>query len=156
MSAAPGTGTAILAVSDTEAFVYRFSWDKGDLQSYPWSERYVKHPEVLVYLRHIVKHHNLRIHMQLSTELLSATYDETERLWKVQTSAGPMQATYLITAMGILSTPNWPDMPGLHMYKRELYHTHPTRRNSRKRMISRTNASGSSGAARRGFKSSAP
>lgn len=44
--------------------------------------------------------------MQLNTEVFGAAYDETERLWKVQTSWAPIKATYLITALGILSAPN--------------------------------------------------
>lgn len=111
------------AMSDTEAFAYRYSWDKEDLQDYPWAERYVKQPEVLSYLQHVVKRHNLRRHMQFNTELISADYDESRRLWKVQTSKGSLETTYLITALGILSATNWPDIPGLDKYKGELYHT---------------------------------
>lgn len=40
-------------MSDTESYVYRFSCDKDDLQSYPWKEHHVKQPEVLAYLKHI-------------------------------------------------------------------------------------------------------
>lgn len=111
------------AMSDTEAFAYRYSWDKNDLLEYPWTERYVKQPEVLAYLRHVVKRHDLRRHMQFDTELIAADYDEANRLWKIQTSQGVHEATYLITALGILSATNWPDIAGLEAYQGELYHT---------------------------------
>src|SRR6201996_7642608 len=35
-----------------ESYIYRFSWDKEDLLSYPWKEHYIKQPEVLAYLNH--------------------------------------------------------------------------------------------------------
>ncbi|KAJ9627366.1 hypothetical protein H2204_009777 [Knufia peltigerae] len=111
------------AMSDTEAFAYRYSWDKDDLQHYPWTERYVKQPEVLAYLRHVVKRHDLRRHIQFNTEFLGAAYDEAGRLWRVQTSSGVMEAHYLITALGILNATNWPDIPGIDVYRGELYHT---------------------------------
>lgn len=33
-------------MSDTESYLYRFSWDKEDLQEYEWKEHYTKQPEV--------------------------------------------------------------------------------------------------------------
>jgi cyclohexanone monooxygenase len=48
------------AMSDTESYIYRFSWDKEDLEQYQWKEHYVKQPEVLAYLNHIVERHDLR------------------------------------------------------------------------------------------------
>ncbi|RSL74161.1 hypothetical protein CEP53_000504 [Fusarium sp. AF-6] len=76
------------ATSDTESFVYRFSWDKDDLQTYPWSRRYLKQPEILEYLRHFVEKHDLRKYMQFNTEMLSATWDEGSGLWEVSVSSG--------------------------------------------------------------------
>lgn len=42
-------------MSDTNSFIYRYSWDQDDLQNYPWPEHYVKQPEVLAYLKHVVE-----------------------------------------------------------------------------------------------------
>jgi cyclohexanone monooxygenase len=47
-------------MSDTESYIYRFSWDKDDLLQYQWKEHYVKQPEVLAYLNHVVERHDLR------------------------------------------------------------------------------------------------
>lgn len=56
------------AMSDTESYIYRFSWDKEDLQQYHWKEHYVKQPEVLAYLNHVVERHDLRYVASLLSE----------------------------------------------------------------------------------------
>jgi cyclohexanone monooxygenase len=118
------------AMSDTESFVYRYSWDKEDLSTYPWSHHYVKQPEVLKYLEHVVDRHDLRKHMQFNIELLSADWDASENLWRVETSIGQtFKVRYLITALGLLSKANYPEIKGLDTFKGELTHTAAWRSN---------------------------
>lgn len=112
------------AMSDTESYVYRYSWDKEDLQTYPWTHHYVKQPDVLAYLEHIVKRHDLRKYISLKTEMQSATWDASEKLWEVQVNTGIVfKVKYLITALGLLSRPNYPDIPGINTFKGTLCHT---------------------------------
>ena len=97
------------AMSDTEAYIYRFSWDKEDLLSYPWKEHYVKQPEALAYLEHVVKRHDLRKHMQFNTELRSADWDDTKNIWRIKVTTGEtFTARYIVTALGLLSKTNYP------------------------------------------------
>lgn len=112
------------AMSDTESYVYRYSWDTEDLQSYPWSHHYVKQAEVLAYLEHVVEKHDLRKHMQFNTELLSAEWDDEMGVWRVEVSTGEtFVVRYLVTALGLLSKANYPDIPGLESFKGEMCHT---------------------------------
>jgi cyclohexanone monooxygenase len=112
------------AMSDTESFVYRYSWDKEDLQTYPWSHHYVKQPDVLAYLMHVVDKYDLRKNMQFNTELLSADWNEEANVWNIELSTGETYvARYLVTALGLLSKPNYPDVPGLNSFKGEMCHT---------------------------------
>uniref|UniRef100_A0A1Y1LIS3 Flavin-containing monooxygenase n=1 Tax=Photinus pyralis TaxID=7054 RepID=A0A1Y1LIS3_PHOPY len=112
------------AMSDTESFVYRYSWDREDLQTYPWSHRYLKQPEILAYLAHIVRKYDLRKDMQFNTELLSADWNEEAKVWKIGLSTGEIYAArYLVTALGLLSKANYPDIPGLGSFKGEMCHT---------------------------------
>jgi cation diffusion facilitator CzcD-associated flavoprotein CzcO len=111
-------------MSDTESFVYRFTWDKEDLQTYPWSHHYIKGPDVLAYLEHVVERHDLRKHMAFKTELRSAEWSETEKIWNVEVSTGiRYKVRYLVTALGLLSRQNYPDIPGIDSFKGIKCHT---------------------------------
>jgi cyclohexanone monooxygenase len=111
--------------------LYRYSWDLADLRQYPWGREYLKQPEVLAYLRHVVERHDLRQHMQFNTKMKAASWDESESRWTVSISARTLSARtetkltsrYLVTALGLLSKQNYPDIPGLNSFKGEMYHT---------------------------------
>ncbi|KAL1301408.1 hypothetical protein AAFC00_005667 [Neodothiora populina] len=111
------------AMSDTEAYLYRYSWDLDDLRTYPWDEHYLQGPEILQYLMHVVERYDLRKDMLFETELQTATWDNLENRWIVQTNNGTFKARYLVTALGLLSRCNLPDIPGINDFAGELYHT---------------------------------
>lgn len=112
------------AMSDTESYIYRYSWDKEDLLQYHWKEHYVKQPEVLGYLNHIADRYDMRKHIKFRTELTDAKWDDDSSNWIIQTSTGiEYRARYMVTALGLLSKQNYPAYPGLDLYKGELYHT---------------------------------
>ncbi|CZR69687.1 related to flavoprotein involved in K+ transport [Phialocephala subalpina] len=101
-----------------------YSWDHEDLVSYPWSHHYLQGPEILSYLKHIVKKYDLRKHFQFETELLAAQWNEEERRWIVTLSTMQVfKVKYLVTALGLLSKTNFPAFPGLDKFAGELYHT---------------------------------
>ena len=112
------------AMSDTESYLYRYSWDKEDLQTYPWTHHYVYQQEILNYLQHVVKKHDLRKHMQFNTEMTTAEWDEGIARWRVSTSAGTQFiARYLVNSLGLLSKVNYPELPGLSSFEGKLVHT---------------------------------
>ena len=111
-------------MSDTNSFIYRYSWDEDDLVSYPWPEAYVKQPEVLKYLQHVVEKHNLREHFMFNTEMRSADFDETQNVWKIRTKDDEvLTARFVVTALGLLSKRNYPDIPGIELFKGPIHHT---------------------------------
>jgi len=112
------------AMSDTESYVYRFSWDREDLIDYPFKEHYVKQPEVLAYLEHVVEKHDLRRHMRFNTQLTSAHWSDPDRQWQVSVNGDEtLNAKYLITGLGLLSKQNFPNIPGLDSFAGEIHHT---------------------------------
>ncbi|EEU35731.1 uncharacterized protein NECHADRAFT_82172 [Fusarium vanettenii 77-13-4] len=118
------TNTYPGALSDTESFVYRFSWDKEDLQTYPWNRRYLKQTEILQYLRHFVEKHHLRQYMQFNTEMLSAAWNEENNFWEIKLSTGEnYQARYFIAALGQLSRVNLPRIPGISSFSGQITHS---------------------------------
>jgi cyclohexanone monooxygenase len=112
------------AMSDTESYIYRYSWDKDDLLQYHWKEHYVKQPDVLAYLNHVVDRYDLRKHMQFNTEMTSANWDDASHRWIIKTSTGEeFRARYMVTALGLLSKTNFPAYDNIGSFKGEMYHT---------------------------------
>lgn len=112
------------AMSDTESYLYRYSWDDEELQNYPWPNRYVTQPEILKYLNHIVDKHNLRESIQFNTSMESATWVADQNVWRVVCDTGVVYvARYLVTAMGALSEPHFPKVSGLDTFSGRLIHT---------------------------------
>ena len=109
---------------DSEAYIYCFTWDKQLLQEWEWSERYPEQPEILRYLEHVAKRHDLKRDMQFSTRVTGAEFNEASNLWTVRTDKGEaVTARYLIAAVGSLSTTNMPQFEGLKTFKGKWYHT---------------------------------
>lgn len=110
--------------SDTEGFVYRYSFDKELLQQWDWRTRYLEQPDIENYLNHVVDRHDLRRDIQLNTEVTAAVFDEQRKLWQVRTSTGEeFTSRYLVTALGLLAKSNIPDIPGLDSFAGNLVHT---------------------------------
>lgn len=112
------------AMSDTESYLYRYSWDKEDLQSYPWDRYYLYQPEILEYIRHVVKRHDLRKYMRFNTEMQTAAWDGDRNIWVVTCSGGlVVHCRYLVNCLGILAKPNYPNIPGVHSFAGPTLHT---------------------------------
>lgn len=112
------------AMSDTESYLYRYSWDKEDLQNYPWTHHYLYQPEILEYLRHVVDKYSLRKYMKFKLEMTSAKWNDNINRWRIFCSTGEVfLARYLINALGVLSKPNYPDIPGLDCFGGQVLHT---------------------------------
>ena len=109
---------------DSDAYIYCFTWDKQLLQEWDWSERYPKQPEILRYLEHVAKRHDLKRDMQFNTRVTGAEFNEDTNLWVVRTDDGKaVTAQYLIAAVGSLSTTNMPQFEGLERFKGKWHHT---------------------------------
>ena len=116
--------------SDTSSEVYRYSWDKEDLRSYPWKNRYLSQPEIKAYLNHVVERHHLREYIELNTEMASAEFED--KAWTVRLNTGETVRTrYLVTALGGLSKTNLPNIPGIGTVSGDLYHCNWRRRRLR-------------------------
>src|SRR5271166_5854323 len=109
---------------DSDAYIYCFTWDKQLLQEWEWSERYPEQPEILRYLEHVAKRHDLKRDIEFNTWVTAAEFDETTNLWTVRTDQGEeVTARYLIAAVGCLSDTNVPRSAGLEKFRGKWYHT---------------------------------
>src|ERR1700761_3053841 len=109
---------------DSDAYIYCFTWDKQLLQDWQWTERYPEQPEILRYLEHVAKRHDLKRDMQFNTRVTGGEFDQANNLWTVHTDTGETVTTrFLIAAVGSLSTTNLPQFNGLETFKGKWYHT---------------------------------
>lgn len=112
------------AKSDTEGFVYRYSFDKDLLQEWDWTTRYLEQPDIEKYLNHVVDRFDLRGDIQLDTEVTGAVFGEKRKVWQIRTSTGEeFTSRYLVTALGLLAKTNIPDVPGRDSFGGTLVHT---------------------------------
>ncbi|RAK96307.1 flavin-containing monooxygenase [Aspergillus ibericus CBS 121593] len=112
------------ALSDTWSHVYRYSFDKDLLQTYPAARTYSSQPEILAYLKHVVEKHDLRRYMHFNTKMVAAKWDDEAKKWTVQCQTGDVyRVKYLITALGPLVKPSLPDIRGLDTFKGQIVHT---------------------------------
>jgi cyclohexanone monooxygenase len=108
---------------DVESYEYSFSFDDAFQNSWRWSERYAKQPEILRYLQHVAKHFDLRRDIRLDTHVESAHWDASRGRWQVGTSAGRLQTQYLLMATGCLSKPNIPEFDGSDSFRGAMFHS---------------------------------
>ncbi|CAF0790392.1 unnamed protein product [Adineta steineri] len=112
------------ALSDSESFVYCYSFDKKLLQDWNFNTRYIRQPEVLTYLNHVADRYNLRKDIEFNTDVTAAYYDELRNIWQIRTDKGEQfTATFLFTALGLLAAANYPNIKGRETFKGECYHT---------------------------------
>ncbi|MBM4255514.1 MAG: NAD(P)/FAD-dependent oxidoreductase [Deltaproteobacteria bacterium] len=109
---------------DSESYSYGYSFSEELLQEWDWSEHFAGQPETLRYLNHVADKFDLRKDIQFSTRIASAIYDEAANCWEVRMEkGGSARAKFLITAIGVLSAPQMPNIKGIEDYKGEWYHT---------------------------------
>lgn len=111
---------------DSESVFYSFSDRLSEelLQEWTWSERYAAQPEILQYLQWVADRMDLRRDIQFNTRVTQALYDEARNKWEISTDVGDrVAATYLITAVGCISTTNVPEFRDLENFQGDWYHT---------------------------------
>jgi len=109
---------------DSESHSYCYFFSRELLEEWEWTERYPEQPEILRYLNHVADRFDLRRDIRFDTRVVSASRDEAANRWIVDTASGERYtATFLVTAVGCLSTANVPDIPGLETFAGACYHT---------------------------------
>ena len=112
------------ARTDSESWVYAFSFSRELQDEWDWQERYPTQPEALAYLRHVADRFDMRRDIRFETRVQSAVYDEARRRWTVTTDQGDrIVCRYLVAATGVLSLPYTPPFPGLEDFTGESYVT---------------------------------
>lgn len=109
---------------DVPSFEYSYSFDPAIEEDWVWTERYAAQPEILAYIEHVARRHDLYRDITFNTRVTAAHYDQAACLWRVRTDAGgEVDCRFLVLAVGPLSVPNIPDFPGLDSFAGQTVHT---------------------------------
>lgn len=109
---------------DSESYSYGYSFSEELLDEWNWSEHFSAQPETLRYLNYVADKFDLRRDIEFDSRIARADWNEHQTQWRVETEAGRTAAArYLITAVGPISTPTMPDIPGIDEFEGEGYHT---------------------------------
>ncbi|MEO9524601.1 flavin-containing monooxygenase [Marinobacter alexandrii] len=133
---------------DVQSALYSFSFE----QNPNWSRRFAQQPEIKAYLRHCAEKYGLTKHIRLNTHVAGARYDEARASWTVETCDSPQLWAYMqdrglkpgdglnrsdkalpalqsfradivVSGMGGLSTPAYPDIKGLASFTGKSFHS---------------------------------
>jgi cation diffusion facilitator CzcD-associated flavoprotein CzcO len=109
---------------DSESYTYGYSFSKELLNEWHWKERFSPQPENLRYLNHVAEKFGLRSHMQFNARVDAATWDEARQAWRLKLADGrELSCRFVLLALGLLSTPTLPRVPGMERFKGRQFHT---------------------------------
>lgn len=109
---------------DITTFLYQYKFVKN----YPWKSFFATRDELKEYIDHVVDEYDLRERIELDTSVTAARWDAGKRRWSVSIERGDGAAetfdtNVVISASGLFSTPNLPDIPGIEEYRGKMFHT---------------------------------
>ena len=109
---------------DSESYSYAYSFSQELLDEWDWGEHFAGQPETLRYLNHVADKFDLRRDIQFRSRVAAAHYQETTRHWDLALEDGTrFIARFLITAVGPLSAPTMPNIPGVEEFRGQSFHT---------------------------------
>lgn len=108
------------AACDIPSHLYSFSFEpKAD-----WSRAYPPQEEIHAYLRHCVEKYDLKRYIRFNSRVEGATFDEDTGTWDVRVAGGEsFLARAVVLGNGALSTPQYPDIPGMDEFEGEAFHS---------------------------------
>lgn len=104
---------------DVQSHLYSLSFAKNP----GWSRSYSPQPEIWDYLKRTARDFGILPHVRFGHTVESSTWDEKEEVWRIETSHGSFTANTVVGAMGGLSEPSTPSLPGLDRFKGETFHS---------------------------------
>ncbi|HVW30309.1 MAG TPA: NAD(P)/FAD-dependent oxidoreductase [Polyangiaceae bacterium] len=105
---------------DVQSHLYSFSFEPNP----KWSRLFAPQQEILSYLKHCADKYDVRRFIRFGECVVRAEYDDASAEWTVRTSAGSVyRGRALVCAIGALSNPAYPDIPGLERFEGRTFHS---------------------------------
>ena len=108
---------------DSPNHTYSYSFHPTD-----WPQFYSSQEVLRNYFDDCATHYGLRENIRFDTDVEAASYDEEQGVWHIEVKRGDgatetLVANALISAVGQLNRPQWPDIPGRHRYRGISFHS---------------------------------
>jgi cation diffusion facilitator CzcD-associated flavoprotein CzcO len=108
------------AACDVPSHLYSFSFAPNP----HWSRSYATQPEILDYLEACTDRFGIRPHLHCNTAITEARWSDDEGLWQLTAASGAsFTARVVVSAVGMLSVPAHPDIPGLTDFEGPMFHS---------------------------------
>jgi len=88
-----------------------------------WSRMFARQQEIKDYCGSTVSTFGLLPHLRLNCEMHKASWNETEKLWQLDTSLGLLCARFVVMACGPMHVPVTPAIPGLESFAGTHFHS---------------------------------
>src|SRR5262245_21640663 len=109
---------------DSESWTYGYSFSDEILREWEWSEHFAAQPETLRYCNFVADKLDLRRDIEFGCRIRGAAWDDAAGEWEIESEDGRRaRARFVITAIGPLSAPTMPTIPGVESFRGEAYHT---------------------------------
>ncbi|HET6153195.1 MAG TPA: NAD(P)/FAD-dependent oxidoreductase [Marmoricola sp.] len=107
------------AACDVPSQLYSFSFAPNP----NWSRSFSPQPEIHAYLQDVAQRSGVLDRFFFGVTVQDASWDETDLVWTVVTSAGTVLADVVISGSGGLSEPKLPEINGIESYAGQVFHT---------------------------------
>ncbi len=108
------------AACDAPSDLYSFSFAPNA----HWPKRFAEQPDILAYMHDVARRHGLLDHIRFGVEVDSADFDTDQGIWRVTTTAGDVfEADVFVPAVGQLSRPIMPNIPGMNSFRGDSFHS---------------------------------
>jgi cation diffusion facilitator CzcD-associated flavoprotein CzcO len=105
---------------DTPSHLYSFSFEPNP----GWSRIWAEQPEILAYFNRCADKYDLRRRIRFNTEVRAARFDSERQEWRLSLPGGEeARAHILISGLGQLNVPAWPDIPGMADFAGTSFHS---------------------------------
>ena len=104
---------------DIPSHLYCFSFERNP----EWSHMFASQPEIQAYLKRCADRYGILGKIRFHTLVQEAIWGEQRQRWTVRSSTGTIEARVLISGMGALHVPSYPDIPGLHLFTGPKFHS---------------------------------
>ncbi|OCK72846.1 FAD dependent oxidoreductase [Lepidopterella palustris CBS 459.81] len=110
---------------DTLSYLFQYKFEKN----YKWPEFFAARQDTLNYLEHVAAKYGVKEDFQFNKEVVAAVWDEASSSWQLKVKnkktgvEEDLAANSVISAAGLFSVPNLPDIPGITDYKGHMFHT---------------------------------